>query len=154
MTPISSTYLDYLNMVIGVIFENESNIIQLLKKWTPLISGQIYLHQQCPLIGERPVVYSSLISCGTHVSAWHITCISVSNRLRFATFFTLILSFENGIGNEWTSLLSKNHHLFDKNSQMTNDVITKSTIYKINKILHERLFANVLPNCWCSQRCS
>ena len=27
----------------------------------------------------------------------------VSNRLKFDTFFTLILSFENGISNEWTS---------------------------------------------------
>ena len=80
------------------------------------------------------------------------TCISVahvSNRLRFDTFFTFILSFENGISNEWPSLPYKSRHILDKNSQMT--MIWYN--YKINN-LQTKLYtsANVLQNCWCSQK--
>ena len=35
---------------------NKTNIVQLPKKRTPLISVQSFLHQRCPIIGERTVL--------------------------------------------------------------------------------------------------
>ena len=54
-----NVYLDYLEYSYksNKFFENKTNIVQLSKKWTPLISGRIFLHQRYPLIGERTVIY-------------------------------------------------------------------------------------------------
>ena len=57
VTLASSIYLDYSEYKYRKEkkIENNTKIVKLSKKRTPLIRGQISLHQQCPLIGERTV---------------------------------------------------------------------------------------------------
>ena len=73
MTPMSSTYIDYLKYRYKK--SNKFSKIRLIftnfrKKWTALISlvDNFFLRQRCPPTS----IYSSLISCGTHVLAWHM----------------------------------------------------------------------------------
>ena len=108
VTLMSSTYIDYLK------YRYKSNTFSKIRLiltnfWK---SGHLFfLHQRCPPIS----VYSSRISCGTYVS---ISVTHVSNRLRFNTFFTFILSFEDGISNEWSSLPLKSRHILKKFSKI------------------------------------
>ena len=81
----------------------------------------------------------------------------VSNRFKFNTFFTLILSFENGISNEWTSLPQKEKKVVTWSTKTLSndcDMIHSQSQQYINNTLQKQLFADVLQNCWCSQRCS
>ena len=69
------------------------NVFRFLEKWPWIIISVYFLFRD------------------TRINMAH-----VSNRLKFDTFFTFILSFENGFSDNWTSLTSKNRHLFDKNA--------------------------------------
>ena len=113
-------------------FENKTNIHQLLKKWTPLIGGHIFLHQRCPPI----IIYSSLVSCGTHVSAW----------LMYLTGWDLILFLLSYFLLKMVSIMNELHchrkvvtYLTKILKWLWYDTITKSTIYKKHFTpLHER----------------
>ena len=48
-------------------FENMANLAQILKKRTPLVSGQYFLRQRYPLIGERTVVSIHLLFRARHM---------------------------------------------------------------------------------------
>ena len=76
----------------------------------------------------------------------------VSNRLKFDTFFTLILSFENGISNE----KKEKEVVTCSTKTLSNDcdMMHSQSQQYINNTLQKQLFADVLQNCWCSQRCS
>ena len=127
-----STYIDYLKYR----YQSKS------EKWTPLISGHIFFfHQRCPPIS----IYSSLISCGTHVSAWHIYVASWEWVLFLLPYFLLkMLSVMNDL-----HCHKKSRHILDKNSQLT--IIWYN--YKVSN-LQKKLYtsANVLRNCWSSQK--
>ena len=96
VTPMSSTYLDYVK------YRYKSNKFSKVRLILPNFrkSGHLQLakffFQWCPLIGERTVVSIHLISCGTHVSAWHMYRTGGDLIL----FFTFILSFKNDVTNE------------------------------------------------------
>ena len=69
VTPMSSTYLDYLKSL--KIFENKANLAQLSKKPSLLISGSIFFALTVSANWrDNCSIYSSLISCERHVSAW------------------------------------------------------------------------------------
>ena len=98
-------------------------------KWT-----HFYLQQRCPPIS----IYSSLISCGTHVSVWHM-CLTGWDLILFLLYF----SFEYGISNEWPLLPWKSRYILDKVSQMT-DMIQLQNQQFSNETLHERKFSTEL----------
>ena len=115
-----------------------------MKKWTPLVSWHIFFYTNG--VKNRWLLVS--IHHLFHVE--HMCSVAhVSNRLRFDTFFTFILSFENGISNDWPALPSKSRHILDKNSQTTMIWCN----YKINNLLITlSTNANVLQNCSSSQK--
>ena len=89
-----------------------------MKKQTPLISGQIYLHQRCPLIGERTVVFLYLLFLAGHMYQRR-TCILLS-------FFLL----------KMVSVMNELHchkkivtYLTKTLKWLLYDIITKSKIY-------------------------
>ena len=69
----------------------------------------------------------------------------VSNRLKFDTFFTLILSFENGISNERTSLPQKEKKVVScRTKTLSNDcdMIHSQSQQYINNALQKQLLAD------------
>ena len=116
VTPMCSTYIGYLKYRYQIKSE----------KWTPLISGHIFfLHQRCPPIS----IYSSLIPCGTHVSAWHIYEASWEWVLFLLPYFLLkMLSVMNDLHCHKKVVT----YLTKILNWLSYDTITKSTIYKKN----------------------
>ena len=89
-----------------------------MKQRTPLISGQICLHQRCPLIGERTVVFIYLLFLAGHMYQ-RGTCILLSFFLLKMVSVMIELHCHKKIVTYLTKTLK----------WLLYDIITKSKIY-------------------------